>query len=85
MKYEAIFKHSNVEKIKLFQNYDDGTTCNKKCPIFTSAEGIEGLLYIEERFREIARQLKFDTGPKLFSNFEEVITNTTEDKWDGIV
>eukprot|EP00957_Ditylum_brightwellii_P122786 9363251-Ditylum_brightwellii.AAC.1 len=74
-----------MEKIKLFQNYDDGTTLNKKCPIFMDAEGIKGLLYVEERFRGIAWQLKFDTGPKLFNKFEEVITDTTEDKWDGIV
>eukprot|EP00957_Ditylum_brightwellii_P051843 3931665-Ditylum_brightwellii.AAC.1 len=84
MKYEAIFKHSDIEKIKLFQNYDDGTTHNKKCLIFTDTEGIKGLLYIEERFRGIAWQLTFDTGPELFNNFEEVITNTIEDKWDEI-
>eukprot|EP00957_Ditylum_brightwellii_P124835 9515658-Ditylum_brightwellii.AAC.1 len=74
-----------MEKIKLFQNYDDGTTRNKKCPIFTGTGGIKGLLYVKERFREIAWQLKFDTGPELFNNFEEAITNTADDKWDGII
>eukprot|EP00957_Ditylum_brightwellii_P044849 3402383-Ditylum_brightwellii.AAC.1 len=74
-----------MEKIKLFQNYDNGTTHNKKCPIFMGAEDIEGLLYVNERFRGIAWQLKFDTGPELFDNFKEVITDATEDKWDGIV
>jgi hypothetical protein len=85
MKYEAIFKHSDLERIKLTQSYDDGSTRTKKCPMFTGAEGIEGLLYVEERFRGIARQLNFDTGAELFNNFEEVITDTAEDKWDGIV
>eukprot|EP00957_Ditylum_brightwellii_P069937 5310857-Ditylum_brightwellii.AAC.1 len=72
MKYEATFKHSNLERIKLAQSYNDGSTCTKKCPIFTGAQGIEGLLYVEERFRGIAQQLNFDTGAKLFNNFEEV-------------
>eukprot|EP00957_Ditylum_brightwellii_P165140 12573348-Ditylum_brightwellii.AAC.1 len=69
-----------MEKIKLLQNYDDGTTCNKKCLIFTGTEGIERLLCVKERFRGIAWQLTFDTGLELFNKFEEVVTNTAEDK-----
>eukprot|EP00957_Ditylum_brightwellii_P085015 6464032-Ditylum_brightwellii.AAC.1 len=64
MTYEATFKHSNLERIKLTQSYNDGSTRSKKCPIFTGAKGIEGLLYVEERFRGIAQQLNFDTGAK---------------------
>eukprot|EP00957_Ditylum_brightwellii_P210081 15364546-Ditylum_brightwellii.AAC.1 len=54
IKYEATFKHSDLERIKLSQSYNDGSTRTKKCPIFMGAEGIEGLLYVEERFRGIA-------------------------------
>eukprot|EP00957_Ditylum_brightwellii_P102158 7787635-Ditylum_brightwellii.AAC.2 len=32
-----------MEKVKLIQSYDDGTTKSKKCPIFSGTEGIEGI------------------------------------------
>eukprot|EP00957_Ditylum_brightwellii_P167744 12769963-Ditylum_brightwellii.AAC.1 len=65
--------------------YDNGTTKTKKCPVFTGAEGIEELLYVEERFRSVARQLEFTTGTKLFDNFEEILTDSAEEKWDTVV
>eukprot|EP00957_Ditylum_brightwellii_P207517 15353354-Ditylum_brightwellii.AAC.1 len=83
--YESRFKHSDLERVKLSQSYDNGTTKTKKCLVFTGAEGIEGLLYAEERFRSAARQLDFTTGPELFDNFEEVLTDSAEEKWDTIV
>eukprot|EP00957_Ditylum_brightwellii_P194759 14835458-Ditylum_brightwellii.AAC.1 len=67
------------------QMYNNGTTKTKKCPVFTGAEGIEGLLYVEERFRSVARQLEFTTGAKLLDNFEEILTNSAEEKWGTIV
>eukprot|EP00957_Ditylum_brightwellii_P024535 1852232-Ditylum_brightwellii.AAC.1 len=69
--YKATFKHSDMEKVKLIQSYDDGITRTKKCPVFSGTEEIERLLYVEERFRSIAKQLTYDDGPSLFNNFEE--------------
>eukprot|EP00957_Ditylum_brightwellii_P036190 2741733-Ditylum_brightwellii.AAC.1 len=46
--YKSTFKHSDVEKVQLVQQYDDGLTKTKKCPMFSGKEGIEGLLYVEE-------------------------------------
>eukprot|EP00957_Ditylum_brightwellii_P083657 6358831-Ditylum_brightwellii.AAC.1 len=71
MKYEATFKHSDLERIKPAQSYNDGSTHTKKCLIFTGAEGIKGL--------------NVDTGAELFNNFEDVVTDTAGDKLDGIV
>ena len=84
--YKATVKHSDFEKIKLKQVYDNGTTKEKKTPTFDGKlGGIEGLLYVEEAFRSTARQLDFDTGAELFDNFEEVLTDTAIDKWENIV
>eukprot|EP00957_Ditylum_brightwellii_P043255 3277935-Ditylum_brightwellii.AAC.1 len=60
-----------MEKVKLIQLYDDGTTRTKKCPVFSGTEEIEGLLYVEEIFRSVAKYLTCDDGPSLFNNFEE--------------
>eukprot|EP00957_Ditylum_brightwellii_P055925 4237588-Ditylum_brightwellii.AAC.1 len=60
-----------MEKVKLIQSYDDGTTRTKKCSVFSGIEEIEGLLYVEKRFKSIEKQLTYDDGPSLFNNFEE--------------
>ena len=80
--YKSSFKTSKFEKVKLKQNFDDGTSKTKECPVFTGEFGIESLLYIEEKFRKIASQLKFDTGIELFDAFSEVVSETAEEKWD---
>eukprot|EP00957_Ditylum_brightwellii_P114730 8748579-Ditylum_brightwellii.AAC.1 len=48
IEYEMRFKHSDLERVNLSQQYNNRTTKTKKCPVFTGAEGIEGLLYVEE-------------------------------------
>eukprot|EP00957_Ditylum_brightwellii_P052289 3965751-Ditylum_brightwellii.AAC.1 len=73
-----------MEKVKLIQSYDDGTTRTKKCSVFSGTEGIEGLLYVEERFRSVTKQLTYNDGPSLFNNFEEVLQDTAKDKWENL-
>lgn len=43
-----------MEKIKLMQGYRDGSTMIKRCPVF-SYQGIESLLYMEDKFNQITR------------------------------
>jgi hypothetical protein len=83
--YKSPFIHSELERVKLTQTYADGSTKTKKCPRFSGEHGIESLLYIEESFRNIARQLLFDTGIELFDNFEEILTDSAEEKWENLV
>eukprot|EP00957_Ditylum_brightwellii_P041616 3152164-Ditylum_brightwellii.AAC.1 len=45
---QPMFKHSDMEKVKFIQYYDDNSTKTKNFPIFTGTEGIEGLRYVEE-------------------------------------
>ena len=85
IEYKARFVASELEKVKLYQNYDDGSKKEKKCPIFSGKEGIEGLLYVEERFRKVAKQLNYDEGEELYSGFEEVLTDSAEDHWENVV
>lgn len=85
MEYKSKFVPSELEKVKLIQDYDGGRKKEKKCPTFSGKEGIEGLLYVEERYRKIARQLDFDTGPELYDGFEEVLTDSAEEHWENII
>eukprot|EP00957_Ditylum_brightwellii_P057646 4371020-Ditylum_brightwellii.AAC.1 len=84
MKYEPTFKHSDLETIKIKQEYDDGSSKTKTCPVFTGEEGIEGLLFMEERFRKIAHQLGYNTGAEFFDNFKNALADNAEMKWDNL-
>ena len=53
----------------------------KSVLVFQENTGVEALLCVEERFRAIARQLSFTDGLELFDNFEEVLTDSAEEKW----
>ena len=81
IEHKSKFVHSELERVKLTQSYDDGSTKTKKCPCYSGEHGVESLLYVEERFRTIARQLSFTDGGELFDNFEEVLTDSAEEKW----
>eukprot|EP00957_Ditylum_brightwellii_P097050 7390377-Ditylum_brightwellii.AAC.1 len=55
----------------------------KGAPVFTGVEGIEGLLFVEEQFQKIARQLCYNTGAEFFDNLEDVLADNAEMKWDN--
>ena len=82
--YSSKFDSSKLEKAQLSQTWDDGTTKKKKCPIFSGEHGIEALLYVEDRFNSICRQLEFTTGEELFDAFEEIVSNQAEQRWETL-
>ena len=84
IEYASKFKHSKLEKVELLQTWDDGTKTKKKCPVFTGEYGIETLLYVEDRFNSICRQLEILDGEELFDNFTEVVSNQAENKWETL-
>ena len=84
IEYSSKFEQSKLEKVELTQTWDDGTKSKKKCPVFTGEHGIEALLYVEDRFNSICRQLEITEGEELFDNFAEVLTNQAENKWETI-
>eukprot|EP00957_Ditylum_brightwellii_P030384 2301363-Ditylum_brightwellii.AAC.1 len=81
---ESMFNYSELEKVKLVQHYNDGTTKTKKYPMFGGKEGIKGLLHVKERFCSIAHQLNFTMGVELFHNFKEVLIDTAKKKWENL-
>ena len=83
IKYKSSFEHNKLEQVTLVQTYQDSTK-KKKCPVFTGEFGIEQLLYVEERFRKVCRQLDYTTADELFDSFEEVVMNNAEDKWENV-
>ena len=66
------FKRSEMEKVKI-KAIVGLQTMEKKVPKFTGAEGIEGLLYTEERFRSACNTLEIDNKAILFNTFEDVV------------
>jgi hypothetical protein len=82
--YKSKFEHSELEKVKLTQEYDNGSKRQKQCPVYSGKHGIEALLFVEERFRKIAAQMEW-TDHELFDNFEEVLVDAAEDDWEEIV
>ena len=82
IKFESSFDHSKLEKAQFTQTYDDGSTKKKKCPIFNGDDGIDALLYVEDRFNSICRQLQYKDGDELFDNSAEVVAGKAEDNWE---
>jgi hypothetical protein len=48
--YKSGLVHSLLATVKLKQDFEGGSSKDKKCPVFTSEHAIEALLYVEERF-----------------------------------
>ena len=82
IEYESKFEHDKLKETQLTQTYVDGTTKKKKCPVFSGEYGIEALLFVEDRFNSICHQLEFTDGAELFDNFEELVSNKAESKWE---
>ena len=55
------------------------------CPKFSGTGGIEGLLWVEESYRKIAKKFKWNDGPKLFDNFDMVVEEGAADHWETII
>ena len=85
IKYKRAFKPSEMETVKLKQTYEGGSTSTRRNPIFSGSEGVEGLLFVKERFDQTCTALEFSTGEELFDNFEQVISDTAEARWNNNV
>ena len=58
--YEEKLNRKEIEETKLYEVIDD-VKKTKTVPMFDGSTDIEGLLYTEERYRKVARQLQFFT------------------------
>lgn len=84
IRYEVGFKQEEMERVKLVQPMEEGAVRARKCPIFTGAEGVEGLLYVWTRFERAAQYLQYDTGLELFDNWILCLAATAENQWDTL-
>ena len=80
LNYKVTWKHEDFETVKIF---DPENQRSKKCVVFSDKHGMEGLLYVEARFRKIADAFEFD-GPQRFEAFEEVLQGTALTSWERI-
>jgi hypothetical protein len=82
VEHKSSFVKSDLETVKLRQNYDDGTCRECKAPVFNGDGNIECSFCVEERFRHCADKLGWTTGPEMFDDFEEILQDTALEKWE---
>jgi hypothetical protein len=54
VEHKSSFVKSDLETVKLRQNYNDGTHRECKAPVLNGDGNVECLFYVEERFRHYA-------------------------------
>jgi hypothetical protein len=59
----------------------NNVTRSKKFPIFSAKMGIEGLIYVIDKFKKHSANLNFDAADK-WNNFDEVLDTVAESKWE---
>jgi hypothetical protein len=83
--YNSGLVPSLLTTVKLKQDFQGGSSKDKKCPVFTGEHGIEALLYVEERFCKIAsRTLAWTMGQELLDGFKEVLLDTALMNWEDL-
>jgi hypothetical protein len=79
--YKSNFKISELEKVKLEQSFDDGTKVKVEVPLFTGQQGLEGLVYIVDRFKDACKTLDWVEGTEMFEGFTKVLQGQAYTYW----
>ena len=84
--YDATFEHHDLEKVKLTFTTTgrNAATRSKYVPIFRGKEGIESLLYTEDRFRNALTSLRVTDGADIFDLWAECVQDSAELAWENI-
>ena len=85
MAYKKAYKTSEMETVTLRNRTADGTDVKRRCLVFTGDEGVEGLIQTKTRFNSVAHALQLEEGPELFDNFEQVLSDNAETRWQNLV
>ena len=80
--HKSSFVKSELETTKLKQSCDDGTRREHETPVFDGEGAVEHFFCVEERFRHCAAKMDWTTGPEMFENFEEILTDIALEKWE---
>jgi hypothetical protein len=81
VKYKSTFKISELEKVKLEQSFDDGSKVKTEVPLFTGQQGLEGLVYIVDRFKDACKILDWTEGNEMFEGFAKVLQGQAYTYW----
>jgi len=79
--YKSTFKISELEKVKLEQSFEDGTKVKMEVPLFTGQQGLEGLVYIVDRFKDACKALDWVEGNEMFEGFSKVLQGQAYSYW----
>ena len=79
--YKSTFKISELEKVKLEQSFEDGTKVKMEVPLFTGQQGLEGLVYIVDRFKDACKALDWVEGNEMFEGFSKVLKCQAYSYW----
>ena len=81
---EPDFEESDVKRVKLTENFPDGTKRTRETPL-CDGKSIECIFFCIEEFHEVAKALDWTTsGPKLFDGFRQGLQGVARTKWDNI-
>ena len=82
-KYKPDPAIKDMEKVALYQEFQDGRKLKKYSVVFDGTGGPEALLYGEESFRKNAAKLDYEN-IELFENYEETLAGGAEDNWNAV-
>lgn len=81
--YESKFKVTELDTQKV-ENVVNRTVRSKKCPVFSSVHGIEGLFHVVDKFKRAASRLNLQD-ENLWDAFEDVLDTVAKSKWDNLI
>jgi hypothetical protein len=79
IKYGYELKTNEMDSVKL-EKMVQGTTRKRTVPVFAAKYGVAGLFHVIDKFNRAADKLGFTVAEK-WSEFEEVLDDTAEQKW----
>ena len=85
IEYKKAYKTSEMETVTLRNRMADGRDVKRRCLVFSGSEGVEGLIQTKTRFNNVAHALQLEDGPELFDNFEQVLSDNAETRWQNLV
>jgi hypothetical protein len=78
--YKSTFKISELEKVKLEQHFEDGKV-KVEVPLFMRQQGLEGLVYIVDRFKDDCKELEWSEGEEMFQGFAKILQGQAYSFW----
>ena len=79
----STIKETELIRVKLQQNYDDGTSLKIEVPQHNNQD-VETVFYCMDEFREAARRMELE-GDELFTNYRLTLGADARTAWDSVI